>query len=194
MAHTLTQKRFSQCSDRMQWFVHLMIMTGYATIFLLVVVLLNGLTVESLKFQRGWPEYPLFHPIRLLGYYATFAILYGTTYALIGRLKKNKPVYRNSHSTDWMFLILLQLTALTGIFINFTRLLNWPASDLRHLHHTPDGGRAHAAPGSSLRQVGSSGLPPAGHLFAGGQGTIPGRNSQDRGRGLREASVREELG
>ena len=127
MVHALTQKRFSQCRDRMQWFVHLMIMTGYATIFLLVVVLLNGLTLESLKFQRGWPEYPLFHPIRLLGYYATFAILYGTTYALIGRLKKSKPVYRNSHSTDWMFLILLQLTALTGIFINFTRLLNWPA-------------------------------------------------------------------
>jgi quinone-modifying oxidoreductase subunit QmoC len=128
MVHALTQKRFSQCSDRMQWFVHLMIMTGYATIFLLVVVLLNGLSVESLKFQRGWPEYPLFHPIRLLGYYATFAILYGTTYALIGRLKKSKPVYRNSHPTDWMFLILLQLTALTGIFINFTRLLDWPAT------------------------------------------------------------------
>src|SRR5208283_5386506 len=33
---------------------------------------------------------------------------------------------KNSHGTDWMFLILLQLTALTGIFINFTRLLDWP--------------------------------------------------------------------
>ena len=112
----------------MQWFVHLMIMTGYATVFLLVVVLLNGLSLESLKFQRGWPEYSFFHPIRLFGYYATFAILYGTTYAFIGRLKKSKPVYRNSHPTDWMFLILLQLTALTGIFINFTRLLDWPAT------------------------------------------------------------------
>ncbi len=126
--HAFTQKRFGKCSDRMQWLVHLMIMTGYATIFFLVVVLLNGLTIEGMKFQRGWPEYSIFHPIRLLGYYATFAIMYGTTYALIGRLKKSKPVYRNSHPTDWMFLILLQLTAMTGIFINFARLLDWPAT------------------------------------------------------------------
>jgi ferredoxin len=126
IVQAFTQKRFGQCRDRQQWFVHLMVMTGYAAIFLLVVVLLNGLTLDGLKFQRGWPEYALFHPIRLLGYYATFAIMYGTTYALVGRLKKSKPVYRNSHPTDWMFLILLQLTAMTGIFINFARLLDWP--------------------------------------------------------------------
>ena len=124
--HVLTQKRFGQCTDRMQWFVHLMIMTGYASVFLMVVVLVNGLSIESLRFQRGWPEYPLWHPIRLVGYYATFAIMYGTTYAIIGRLKKTKPVYKNSHPTDWMFLILLQLTTMTGIFIHFTRLLDWP--------------------------------------------------------------------
>ncbi len=128
LVHTVTQKRFGQCTDRMQWFVHLMIMTGYASVFLMVVVLINGLTVEELKFQRGWPEYPLWHPIRLVGYYATFAIMYGTTYAIIGRLKKSKPVYKNSHPTDWMFLILLQLTTMTGIFIHFGRLLDWPAT------------------------------------------------------------------
>ena len=72
------------------------------------------------------PEYPIWHPIRLVGYYATFAIMYGTTYAIIGRLKKSKAPYKNSHPTDWMFLILLQLTTMTGIFIHFTRLLDWP--------------------------------------------------------------------
>jgi ferredoxin/nitrate reductase gamma subunit len=120
----LTQKEFGKCKDRKQWFVHLMIMTGYASIFLMVVVLINGLTIESLKFQRDWPEYSIFHPIRLIGYYATFAIMYGTTYALVGRLRKSKPVYKNSHPTDWTFLILLQLTTLTGILVNFTRLLD----------------------------------------------------------------------
>ncbi len=126
LIHVVTQKRFGQCTDRMQWFVHLMIMTGYASVFLMVVVLINGLGVESLKFQRGWPEYSIWHPIRLVGYYATFAIMYGTTYAIIGRLRKSKPVYKYSHPTDWMFLILLQLTTMTGIFINFTRILDWP--------------------------------------------------------------------
>jgi len=125
IVHVLTQKRFGKCTDRMQWFVHLMIMTGYASVFLMVVVLINGLSIESLKFQRDI-EYPLWHPIRLVGYYATFAIMYGTTYAIIGRLKKSKPVYKSSHGTDWMFLILLQLTTMTGIFVHFGRLLNWP--------------------------------------------------------------------
>ena len=134
LIHLFTQKQFGKCNDRQQWIVHLAIMTGYASIFLMVVVLVNGLPlgIDWLKFQRGWAslggktEYSIFHPIRLIGYYATFAIMYGTTYALIGRLKKSKPQYKNSHGTDWMFLALLQLTTMTGIFINFTRLLDWP--------------------------------------------------------------------
>ncbi len=129
VVHFLTQKRFGKCTDRMQWFVHLMIMTGYATIFLLVVVFLAGgihligLSWEPLQFQRD-VIYPIWHPWRLLGYYATFAIMYGTTYAIIGRLKKSKAPYQNSHGTDWMFLILLQLTTMTGIFVHFGRLLD----------------------------------------------------------------------
>jgi len=125
LVHTVTQKKFGECTDRMQWFVHLMIMTGYASVFLMVVVFINGLTIENLKFQRD-VIYPLWHPWRLVGYYSTFAIMYGTTYAIIGRLKKSKAPYKNSHPTDWMFLILLQLTTLTGIFVHITRLVDWP--------------------------------------------------------------------
>ena len=129
--HFLTQKKFGECTDRMQWIVHLLIMTGYSTIFLLVVVFtaggihIIGLSWEGIMFQRD-VIYPFFHPWRLLGYYATFALLYATTYAMIGRIRKIKAPYKNSHPTDWMFLILLQLTTLTGIFIHFTRLLDWP--------------------------------------------------------------------
>ncbi len=135
LTHFLTQKQFGKCkSSRQQWIAHLAIMTGYASIFLMVVVLVNGLPlgINWLKFQRGWAslggrtEYSIFHPIRLIGYYATFAIMYGTTYAMIGRFRKSKPAYKSSHGTDWMFLILLQLTTMTGIFINFTRILDWP--------------------------------------------------------------------
>lgn len=119
LLHFVTQKRFNECADKKQWLVHLLIMTGYCSAFLLVVVFLRW-------FQRDGEIYSIWHPIRLVGYYATFAILYGTTYAIIGRLRKNKPTYKNSHPTDWMFLILLQLTTMTGIFIHFTRLLDWP--------------------------------------------------------------------
>ncbi len=121
--HFLTQKRFRDCASgdqRTQWFIHLLIMSGYSTIFLLVVVFLRW-------FQRD-EILPLWSPVRLLGYYGTFAILYGTTYALIGRLKKSRTVYNHSHSSDWVFLILLWLTTFTGILIHFTRLLGMPLS------------------------------------------------------------------
>jgi ferredoxin len=119
----LTQRRFNSCgtkSQKTQWLVHLLIMTGYSSVFLLVVVGIRW-------FQRD-EIYALWHPVRLLGYYATFAILYGVTYAIIGRLKKNKPVYTHTHSSDWAFLILLWLTTFSGILIHFTRLLEMPLS------------------------------------------------------------------
>jgi quinone-modifying oxidoreductase subunit QmoC len=131
--HFFTQKRFGQCTDRKQWIIHLLIMTGYSTVFLLVVVFLAGgihvigLSWKPLMFQRDVVgDYAIWHPVRLLGYYATAALLYATTYAIIGRLRKSKAPYQSSHGTDWMFLILLELTTLTGILINFTRLLDWP--------------------------------------------------------------------
>jgi len=116
-----TQKRFNTCgtrSQRTQWTVHLLIMTGYSIVFLLVVVGIRW-------FQRD-EIYALWHPVRLLGYYATFAILYGVSYAMVGRLKKSKSVYQFTHSTDWAFLILLWLTAFSGILIHLTRLLELP--------------------------------------------------------------------
>lgn len=119
--HFLTQKRFNACgtaSQRVQWINHLLIMTGYSIVFLLVVVGIRW-------FQRD-EIYAIWHPVRLLGYYATFAILYGTTVAIAGRLKKSKTVYAHSHSSDWAFLILLWLTTFSGILIHFTRLLEWP--------------------------------------------------------------------
>jgi len=129
--HFFTQRRFGQCTDRMQWIIHLLIMTGYSTAFLLVAVFLAGglhfigLYSDYFAFQRD-VESSVWPGVRLLGYYATAALLYGTTYAIIGRLRKSKAPYKNSHGTDWMFLILLELTALTGILIHFTRLLDWP--------------------------------------------------------------------
>jgi ferredoxin len=117
----LTQKKIKACgtsSQRVQWINHLLIMTGYSAVFLLVVVGLRW-------FQRD-TVYAVWHPVRLLGYYATFAIVYGTTVAMIGRIKKSKTVYAHSHSSDWAFLVLLWLTAFTGILIHAGRLLEMP--------------------------------------------------------------------
>ncbi len=119
----ISQWQFSKCEDRKQWVVHLLIMTGYSSVFLMVVVGLRWFQRDSVID----PEWPLVSAIMtLVGYYATFAIMYGTTYALIGRIKKSKAPYKNSHGTDWMFLILLQLTTITGILVHAFIYLEWP--------------------------------------------------------------------
>lgn len=116
-----TQKKFKACgtpSQQIQWINHLLIMTGYSVVFLLVVLGLRW-------FQRD-EIYALWHPVRILGYYATFAILYGTSVAIWGRLQKSKTVHAHSHSSDWVFLIMLWLTAFSGILIHCARLLELP--------------------------------------------------------------------
>ena len=121
LSHFLTQKKFKGCGSkeqRTQWIAHLLIMSGYSTIFILVVVFLRWFQHDDIL--------PIWNPVRLLGYYATFAILYGTSYAFLGRLRKSKTVYKHSHSSDWAFLILLWLTTFTGILIHFAMLLEMP--------------------------------------------------------------------
>ena len=87
VVHALTQKRFEKCHDRKQWWIHLLIMTGYSSVFLMVVVGLRWFQRDSVID----PGYPVLSVIMsLVGYYATFAILYGATYALIGRIRQSR--------------------------------------------------------------------------------------------------------
>jgi ferredoxin len=112
-----TQKRWRECSEnRTRWARHLMLVIGYATMFLLVMFFLHYLQVDDSRFS--W--------VSLLGYYATFAILYFSGDALISRLRKREEMHKHSHDSDWMFLILLFLTGLTGILMHLSRLLDLP--------------------------------------------------------------------
>jgi nitrate reductase gamma subunit len=65
--------------------------------------------------------YPIYHPQRWLGYYATIALIYGAGVALWGRIKKRDQLHRFSHLSDWMFPILLLLTAASGILVHIFR-------------------------------------------------------------------------
>ncbi len=105
-------------SQRQQYWVHFLIITGFTVIFVMAMAGLQW-------FQRD-EIYALWHPIRLLGYYSTFAILYGVTYILIARLKKSKPVCQHTHFTEWVSLMLIWLTAFSGILVHVVRLLELP--------------------------------------------------------------------
>ncbi|ACX52204.1 4Fe-4S ferredoxin iron-sulfur binding domain-containing protein [Ammonifex degensii KC4] len=111
LLHFFTQLRLRMCTDKSRWIKHWLLMSGYFIAFMLVNV--DIITRWSLTNEPpAW-----WHPAKLLWTYATFAMLYATTEAIIGRLRKKEPIHQFSHSTDWMFLLLLWPTIFTGLLL-----------------------------------------------------------------------------
>jgi hypothetical protein len=81
-------------------------------------------------FFLGWFQtdniYPLYHPQRWLGYYATIVLLLGAGKALWGRVKKEVEMHRFSHLSDWIFPILLLVVTLAGILQHAFRYWGLP--------------------------------------------------------------------
>ncbi len=113
-----TQKRWKECTDkeaRRNWIRHLLLMSGYVTMFTLVVVFLPWFQIQDKHFD--WTS--------LLGYYATAILLATTGSIMIDRARQRSEMHRFSHLSDWLFPILLFLTAFSGILVNIFRLMDW---------------------------------------------------------------------
>ncbi|NQU41383.1 MAG: 4Fe-4S dicluster domain-containing protein [Lentisphaerae bacterium] len=115
-----TQKRWKECEDTHMWKKHLLLVCGYVTMFIMIMGFLRWFQTDTV--------HPFWHPQRLLGYFATFALLYVTGDMMVGRYKKKRAMHKFSHSTDWLFLIMLFLTALTGILVHIFRVNGFPMS------------------------------------------------------------------
>jgi quinone-modifying oxidoreductase subunit QmoC len=121
LVHAATQKKWRECAEastRSHWFKHFIFVPAYVAMFVLVMFFLKRLQVDSSRFSN----------VSYLGYAIAFVLLYVTADAIIGRIRKKDPIHKYSHDSDWMFLILLFLTALTGILMNVLRLMDWPLS------------------------------------------------------------------
>lgn len=117
--HFFTQKRWRDCSeDRSRWFKHLLLVSGYVTMLVLVLGLLWWFQTDNL--------YPIWHPQRWLGYYATVVLIYTSLDALIGRAQKQEQMHRFSHPTDWLFPTFILTGAVTGILVHIFRYVGWP--------------------------------------------------------------------
>jgi hypothetical protein len=110
--HFFTQKRYAECESKrpkrvfMPWIVHLALMLGYVIMLVLVMAFIEQL-------QRG-PD--IFWPVHIFGYAATIGLVIGTIYFIRSRIiKSNQVQYKKSHSTDWVFVILLFIIVVTGI-------------------------------------------------------------------------------
>lgn len=117
--HLLTQKRWRDCNetDRSRWLKHLILISGYVTMLVLVVGLLGWFQTDNI--------YPLYHPQRWVGYFATVALIYGSVEALVGRTRKQEQIHRFSHPSDWLFPSFILIGAVTGIFVHVFRYAGW---------------------------------------------------------------------
>jgi quinone-modifying oxidoreductase subunit QmoC len=113
-----TQKRWRDCEqkDNSRWFKHFIFVPAYVAMFTLVMFFLEELQVDTSEFT--W--------VSILGYGIAGVLLYVSGEAIIGRLRKKEEIHKHSHDSDWMFLILLFFTSLTGILMHFFRIADWP--------------------------------------------------------------------
>lgn len=118
IAHFAVQPRFSKCEDRNYWSGHFLLMSGYTIMFILIVALLPKFQIEEIKPWYNWQ--------RILGYYATFGIIFFLIVVFIRRLRRRDVKLQFSHPSDWLFIILLFITTVTGILIHIFRLQGLP--------------------------------------------------------------------
>lgn len=127
--HFVTQKRWRTCTgSRWRWLKHLLLVSGYVTMMVLVEVFLRAFQTDRIV--------PVWHPTRLFGYYATAVLLYAAGDFLVGRIRRRDWIHRHSHFSDWVFVGLLFLVALTGILVHVARVAGHPIAtyDLYVVH------------------------------------------------------------
>jgi ferredoxin len=99
---------------RRRWFVHATIMWGF--LGLLAATMLDyGLELTGIK-PTGTPV-PIWYPVRLLGTVAGILLVYGTTVAIVRRLRRSDRYARHSQPSDWLFLALLWASGASGFAI-----------------------------------------------------------------------------
>lgn len=113
-----SQTRFDQCNtEPVPWymgrrFVHLSIMWGF-----LGLLAATGL---DLLLKEPFSQVPIYYPMRLLGTVAGLFVVYGTSVALINRIKQPDKYASNSLLSDWLFLGLLWGVTLTGFIVELS--------------------------------------------------------------------------
>lgn len=125
-----TQWSFSKCDMKKEsflvrlkrgefnyWLIHLLVMTSYVALFLMVMVFIGW-------FQTDSDSYSWFR--LLMVYYTTFGIVVGSSYFMIRRFRKKDEKSKISHASDWTFLILLFLVAATGFIMHIANFTGAP--------------------------------------------------------------------
>jgi nitrate reductase gamma subunit/ferredoxin len=126
-ADMATEKRYRTCTEesslpwyRSRWFMHGAIMWGF--LGLAVATGVDYLLLMLADKVPGQPE-ALWNPTRLLGTLAGVLVVFGTTRALLSRTKRPDKYSSHTLLSDWLFLWLLLLGAVTGFMVEIALYL-----------------------------------------------------------------------
>ncbi len=133
-----TQYRYAKCDDGREpfykkliegkynfWLTHLFLMISYVALFVGIVFFLDWFQREN--------SLPVLHVV-LFDYFASIGLIFGTVYFVIKRFTKKIERSKFSHHTDWMFVILLFLTGLTGVILRAAIVYKYPVPWMFYLY------------------------------------------------------------
>jgi quinone-modifying oxidoreductase, subunit QmoC len=103
--HFFAQPKYRQCDRKRPWAVHLALMLSYVTMLVLIMFFLREMASGPAIDWR----------VHAFGYLASVGLITAVVLNMRGRLKRDLPQHAHSHESDWMFLILLLVVALTGV-------------------------------------------------------------------------------
>lgn len=92
-----------------RWLVHFSIMIG--------MIGLAAATALDWLFKEPGSYVPIYYPIRLLGTVAGVLLVYGTTVAIVQRLRRADKYHALSLFSDWLFLGFLWVIGVTGFVL-----------------------------------------------------------------------------
>ena len=114
---SLIQLNLLKCGNRFRYLAHLSVFWGWIGLFVASITNLVMFGVEKS------PLYPV-PPSRILGVLSGLFFLFGTVYFIYKRIKKDEESVKFSHFSDWLFIVLLLLSSISGFMLTLSLYLN----------------------------------------------------------------------
>lgn len=111
LKEALLQQRFNKCSNinKLRYIAHLSLFWGFLGLFAATGLHYMGDLLGT--------HVDVIYP-RILGILSGILLMYGSSYFIYKRLEKRETYTKYAHVSDWLFLILLFMTGLTGFLID----------------------------------------------------------------------------
>jgi quinone-modifying oxidoreductase subunit QmoC len=115
LIHFFTQRQLLKCKKIGYWIGHLYLMLSYIGMFVIIIFFLDSFQINGSEWQK----------LSIPGYIITAGLLIPSLIFIIGRIRRRIQVFKFSHHSDWIFVILF-LLALSGILIHIFRINQMP--------------------------------------------------------------------